>query len=182
VTTLTAKPRSANFGRPVTLTATVKNHGHARGTPAGNVTFQEGTTILGTVALHRGKASLRISRLPVGQDPIQVAYGGTGNFTPSTSAVLIETIRAGRSKNKAVGSQNLPRSEQAVPLTATSDHARAGTTIAPGIGTIPDGSTVLGTVPISDDTETSAGDLLGHANLVEAPRRAGHPRKATGLG
>jgi hypothetical protein len=154
------------------MTATVKNLSHIRGTPAGDVTFQEGTTILGTVAIRRGKANLRISGLPVGQDPIQVAYGGAGQFTPSTSAVLIETIRAGRSKYKAVGSRNLARSEQAVRLTATSDHARAGTTMAPEIGTIPESSTVLGPVPISDDTEISGGDLSGHANLVEAPRRS----------
>jgi Bacterial Ig-like domain (group 3) len=97
-TVLTAQPRSANLGRPVTLTATVKDLGHSRDIPTGDVTFLEGSTILDTVALRHGKASFKTSSLPVGRDPIQVDYGGAGDFTRSISALVAVTIRAPHSK------------------------------------------------------------------------------------
>jgi hypothetical protein len=160
------------------LTASVKNLSNISGTPTGSVTFLDGTTILGTVTLRRSKAKLRAANLPVGQDPIQAVYQGNPGFAPSTSATVIETIRAGRAKTKVVISQGLPRSEQAALLTAMPGQAGAGATIAPGIGTIPASSTVLGMVPLTDDLQTSASDLSEHAHLVEDRRRDGHPRKA----
>jgi uncharacterized membrane protein len=102
-TVVTAKPRSSRFGRPITLTASVKDLSHAGGVPTGSVTFLDGTTILGPpVSLRRGKASLKTSGLPVGRDPIQVDYGGAQDFTPSDSPTLILTIRVPRSRTKAI--------------------------------------------------------------------------------
>src|SRR5262249_11248374 len=126
-------------------------------TPTGDVTFLDGTTIMGTVALRRGKAQLWTSNLPVGRDPIQVDYGGGPGFAPST-ATVIETINPGRSRTSAIVSGALRRGGQAVPLTAPPDQGRAGAIIAPGIGTIQDDTTIFGAVPLSDDMETSARD------------------------
>jgi hypothetical protein len=102
VTMVTVKPRTTSARRPVTLNAIVNVVGPLKGTASGSVTFLAGTSVLGTVTLRGGKARLRTSSLPVGSDVIQVIYSGDGNFGPSASAFWVETVRAGRSKLKAV--------------------------------------------------------------------------------
>jgi hypothetical protein len=114
-TFLTGNPRSAKSGRPVTLTVTVKNRTRAGGTPTGEVTFLDGTTIMGTVALRGGKAQLRTSNLPVGRDAVQVDYGGGPGFAPST-ATVIETIKPGRSRTRAIVPGDHRRTGEAVHL------------------------------------------------------------------
>jgi hypothetical protein len=111
-TVLTARPRPATLGRPVTLTATVKNLTHAGGTPGGSITFLDGTTSLGTIALRHGQAILKTSSLPLGPDTIQADYTPSQGFAPST-ATLIEIVRARRSKHKAVTAAEL--ASRAVP-------------------------------------------------------------------
>jgi prepilin-type processing-associated H-X9-DG protein len=69
-----AIPRSTTSGRPITLTATVKTTGHGGGIPTGNVTFLDGTTILDTASLRHGKASFRVSTLPVGRSAIRAEF------------------------------------------------------------------------------------------------------------
>jgi hypothetical protein len=49
---------AAGFGQSVTLTATVKNMSAVIGVPDGNVTFLDGTTVLGTGKLRGGKANV----------------------------------------------------------------------------------------------------------------------------
>jgi hypothetical protein len=100
-TTLRAQPRPANLGRPVTLTATVKVLRRRGPTPTGSITFLDDTIRLGTVALRRGKASLKTSSLPLGPNPIQAEYTPSQGFTPS-AATIVEEIRARRSRSKAM--------------------------------------------------------------------------------
>ena len=99
-TTLKARPRPANFGRTITLTATVKDLKHRGPTPIGSVTFLDGTAILGTVALRHGKASLKISSLPVGADTIKANYTPIPGFAAGTAS-LVENVRAHSSRSKA---------------------------------------------------------------------------------
>ncbi len=99
-TVLTAQPRPANLGRPVTLTATVKDLKRGGPTPSGFVTFMDGTAGLGTVALRRGVVRLKTSSLPLGPDSIRAEYAPSAGFAPST-AVIVEDVRAHRSRSKA---------------------------------------------------------------------------------
>lgn len=107
-----ANPRSAAFGQPIILTATVKNESAVRAVPDGNVTFLDGTNVLGIGNLRGGKASITIRNLPVGQNSIEVAYDGS-EFAPSTSSVLIESVHASDPSTrptrhiKAVGSDTI---------------------------------------------------------------------------
>ena len=73
-------------------------NGRSRGTLTGTVTFIDGTTVLGTVAVRGGKARFTTTALPIGRDAIQAVYNGSKELTPSRSAVRIEMIKAGRSK------------------------------------------------------------------------------------
>lgn len=94
-TTLTSSTNPALAGQPVTFTATVSPVPPATGTPTGNVTFLDGSTSLGTVALGTGgTASLIVSNLTPGNHSISASYGGSTSFAGSTSGPLIEVIHS----------------------------------------------------------------------------------------
>ena len=150
-TVLTAQPRPANLGRPVTLTATVKDLKRRGPTPSGSVTFLDGTVSLGTVALRRGKASLKTSSLPLGPNTIQADYTPSQGFAPSTAAI-VENVRAHRSRSKAAPSAETGR--RAVPSTSMAIRVGGVAAIPARTVTIAGEPTVLG--PIGPDQGTAA--------------------------
>ncbi len=84
-TTLTSSANPAVYGQPVTFTATVSS---LYSTPTGTVTFEDGNTVLGTVALSNGVAVFSTSTLPAGSNNITAVYSGdaydagsSGTFT-----------------------------------------------------------------------------------------------------
>ncbi len=142
-TFLTAKPRPANLGRPVTLTATVKDLRHRGPTPIGYVTFLDGTLNLGTVALRHGKASLRTSNLHLGPNPIQADYTPSHGFAPSAAAI-IENVRAHRSRSKTTPDAETGR--RPVPSTYMAVRFGGVAAIPVGAVSIVGGPTVLGLI------------------------------------
>ena len=64
------------------------------GTPTGNVTFDDGSTVLGTFTLTNGTASFTTSSLAVGTHSIKAVYAGDANFKTSTSAVLKQVVNS----------------------------------------------------------------------------------------
>ena len=150
-TVLTAKPRPANLGRPVTLTATVKNLNHGGGTPIGSITFLDGTVNLSTVPLRHGKASLKISSLQLGPNTIQAEYTPSQGFAPG-SAAINETVRARRSRGKPA---SFPESAPGRTVPSTAVAIRDGGAAMPsGAITIIGSPTVLG--PLGLDQGSAA--------------------------
>lgn len=90
--TLTSSVNPASFGQSVVLTATARPQS-GNGTPTGTMSFLDGTTVLGSVALSNGQGSLTTSSLAVGIHSLTAAYSGDGSFAASTSAVLNQTIQ-----------------------------------------------------------------------------------------
>ncbi len=87
--TLASNIASAFAGQAITFTATVKPTGI--GTPTGNVSFYDGTTLIGSSALTAGFASIA----PVligGAHTITAVYAGDTNFTGNTSAVISQLV------------------------------------------------------------------------------------------
>jgi hypothetical protein len=88
-TSLTARPGSPNpstVGQAVTFVATVTANSPSVVTVTGSVRFySDGTTVLGTVTLSSGSASLTTSALPAGSHTIAAIYLGNGGFITSTS-------------------------------------------------------------------------------------------------
>ncbi len=125
---LTAKPRSTTLGRPITLTATVKNLSHKHGTPAGSMTFIDGSTVLGTRSLRHGRASLSSASLQAGANTIEVEYRPSNGFA-SGSASIVETVRTGRSKKGKSAASTEPAAQRANPPQAIRV-AQATTTFA----------------------------------------------------
>jgi hypothetical protein len=95
-TTLTSSSNPAFSGASVTFTATVTTTGG--NAPTGTVTFNDGTTALGTGTLSTVSgaqvATFATSTLTVGTHSITAVYGGDSKNAGSTSSVLSQVIAA----------------------------------------------------------------------------------------
>ena len=95
-TTLTSATNPALVGTNVTFTASVTNTiAPSLAPPAGNVTFYDGTIILGVAAMNGdGIAAYTTHALPVGRHTITASYAGTSNTLPSVSPAVQQAIVA----------------------------------------------------------------------------------------
>jgi hypothetical protein len=116
-TTLASSLNPSLFAQPVTFTATVTPS--VSGVPTGSVQFYNGATLLGTVALVSGKATLTSSTLPVAADAIKAVYLGGGIYASSTSPILTQTVKKGNTATTLVSSLNPSTIGQSVTFTAT---------------------------------------------------------------
>ena len=86
---ITSSPNPSTQGQAVTFTAKISS---PTVIPKGPVTFTAGKTVLGTVQLSGGKATLTISLLPVGSTKVTVTYYGDSNIAKSSASVA-QTVR-----------------------------------------------------------------------------------------
>jgi hypothetical protein len=86
--TIAAAPNPSVPGQAVTFSAKVTS---PTVIPGGPVTFTAGTTVLATVQLAAGKATLVTASLPIGSSKVTVTYLGSSNISKS-SAVVVQTI------------------------------------------------------------------------------------------
>jgi hypothetical protein len=130
----------STVGQSVTFTATVSS---ASGIPTGNVTFYDGTTVLGMGSLNTaGQAAFPTSSLSEGTHSITAVYGGDSNFATSTSTALTQTVNPASATNTTVASSLNPSTVgQSVTFTATVTSS-AGT--PSGTAKFLDGTTTLG--------------------------------------
>jgi Bacterial Ig-like domain (group 3) len=138
-TTIASSPNPSSFGQPVTFTATVTGSG---GTPTGTVTFKDGTTALGTMALSGNQAILVVSTLSGGSHSMTAVYNGDGSYGSSTSAPLTQIVNQNTSNVTLASSVNPSAVGQSVTFAATVTGSGG---IATGTVTFKDGATTLGT-------------------------------------
>jgi hypothetical protein len=150
-TTLTSSANPSAFGQAVTFTATVSAVAPGVGMPTGSVTFKDGATTLGTVALVGGHAGFSTSALSVANHVIVAIYGGSGSFNAS-AAGLHQIVF---SKVTLTGSPTPSLFGQAVTLTASISPVPVG-----GMVTFKDGATVLGSAAVSGGTATLHTSML----------------------
>ncbi len=87
-TRLATSRNPAMVGTTVTLTGTAISAGEATGT----MTFFDGATSLGTVAMVGRVGTLSTSSLALGEHSVTARYDGSASFTQSTSAPLLQRI------------------------------------------------------------------------------------------
>ncbi len=102
ISTVKSKPNPSVYGHKVTFTAIITPVVNESGKPTGTVTFFDGTTVLKTVHLTRGKAKYTTSAfaLGVGSNSITVRYNGSSSLAASTSAVLAQTVTKSRPRRR----------------------------------------------------------------------------------
>jgi hypothetical protein len=130
-------------GTSVTFIAVVSATAPGAGAPTGNVTFNDGATVLGTIALSGGFATLSTSTLANGTHSITATYAGDGSFSPSTSAPLNETVSPTAVTAALTVSPTATTYGQNATFTATMTAAVGGTPT--GMVTFHEGTTTLGT-------------------------------------
>jgi hypothetical protein len=92
--TVTSKTNPSIYKHKVTFAATVIPVVKGSAKPTGTVKFFDGTTVLHTVHLRKGKASFTTSALALGlgTNSITVSYSGSSRLAASTSMVLVQTV------------------------------------------------------------------------------------------
>jgi hypothetical protein len=150
-TLLVSSSNLSMYGQSVTFTATVKPTATTVATPTGTVIFKDGATTLGTVTLtSSGAATLSVSNLAVSAHSITAVYGGSVDFTASTSPAVRHTVSKAKTSTTLTSTPNPSKSGQAVTFTATIKGAFGGN--PSGVVTFKDGTTTIGTGAVSATT------------------------------
>lgn len=123
-------------------------------TATGTVQFLDGSTVLGTATLANGTASFTTTSLAQGTHQLTAVYSGDANDTASTSAVLSESIKLTVGFGLTI-TPNPAVVGQTVTMTVS-----MSTQAATGTVSFSDGSTLLGTVPLSAGTAVFSNSSL----------------------
>jgi sugar lactone lactonase YvrE len=145
VETLNSSANPANAGQTVVFTATtvMAAGSTADGAITGTVTFTDGTTTLGVVAVSpNGTAVLSTSTLSVGTHNIVATYNGNTNYATASSAPLAETIQI--TGTTTVGSALTPSTLAGQPATE-SVTVSSSSGIPTGTVSFYDGATLINT-------------------------------------
>ncbi len=171
-TTLASSANPSTFGQAVTFTATVATTATGTIVPGGTVTFLDGTTTLGAVALSMGRATFVTSTLAIGAHMITARYDGDTNFTTSTSSALTQTVNKAGTTTTLTSSLNPSTVNQMVTFTATV--TGMGTTQNPtGMVTFLEGTTTLGTGTLSMGRATFTTSTLPAGTHIVTARYEG---------
>lgn len=151
-TTLAVSPSTSASGQAVALTATVASQSGS-GNPTGAVTFFDGTTELGSVALSgAGTAELDVTDLAVGTHSITASYGGDDVYDASASAPSGQTVAKGATAVAVVAGNGSTVSGEPVSFTVNVS------AVAPAAGE-PAGSArlIVDGTPVGDPVELTGG-------------------------
>ena len=158
-TVLATSVSPAVYGQSITLTATVSNSTNTPNKqhlsnvgingPSGTVHFFNGQTLLGSVSLNAGTATITTSVLTPTTYTLRAVYDGDSTFEPSTSNNLSQVVNKGVS-NVAFTSAFSPTAfKQFVTLTAAVSVEVRGALAPTGTVTFREGANVLATEPIN---------------------------------
>jgi sugar lactone lactonase YvrE len=157
------------YGQTVQLSASV-----APAPLAGAIRFLDGTTVLGTVAMQNGAATLSVASFSVGVHPITAVYGGDGaGFLGSTSAVLTESVGKAAATVTPASSANPSVAGQPVTLSATVSPAGATGTVqfldgatSVGVATVGNGTASLTTSALTAGSHSITAVYSGDGNYA----------------
>src|SRR5262249_9725360 len=90
--TLSSSPNPSKLGQSVTFSSTVAATLAGQPPVTGTITFMSDLSILGTMPLVNGAASLSTSSLTLGSHNITALYNGDRNYNPHSSPGLIQVI------------------------------------------------------------------------------------------
>jgi hypothetical protein len=153
-TAVSFSPSSPSIGTSVTLTATITPATTGANAPTGSVNFLDGTIVLGSGTVANNVATFSTSTLPSGSNSITAEYTGDTNYATSTSPATTVSVSAISTTTTVSYSPALPVFGQQVTLTATITPGSAFSPLPTGTVDFFNGSTLLGTGTVSNDTAT----------------------------
>ena len=123
----------------------------AVGTPTGSVTFEDGSTVLGTdlAVMLRALPRSRTTALAVGPHSLVAVYNGSGSYASSQSSNLALTVEPGGDHDKSDELNPDAGGGPVRDLRRDRGGGRTGGGVPTGMVVFDDGSTVIGTAPVS---------------------------------
>lgn len=149
--TLSSNVNTVAYGQSFTLSATAQSQTNA--TPTGTVSFLDTFNFasLGSASLSNGVAQLTLSNLAPGPHGIIASYNGSAGFAGSTSPTYTENITQASTTTTATTSASPVNLGQTPTFTAAVQPS-SGTTATGSVTFFADGSTQLGTAPITNNS------------------------------
>jgi hypothetical protein len=154
----------SGLDQPVTFSAAITpQYG---GQASGTVTFQDGSTTLGSAALNGNAASLTTSGLAIGTNFTTAVYSGDSNFNGSTSNILTQVVTKATTTTTLLSSMNPSVFGKSVSFTATVSSSAGAPT---GKVQFLNGTTILATVTLTAGSAKYATSKLRQgANSITA--------------
>ncbi len=179
-TSVQASSTQLVYAQNVTFTAAVAPQS-GTSVPTGSITFLDGQTQLGVVALNAGAASFSSANLAVGTHTIAAAYSGDANYAASTSAVLTVTVAAAPAAD-----YSLTTSSSALTV-AQGSSGNLTVTVTPkngfkqAVGFTCSGLPAGGSCTFSPQTLTPAAAAVSATLTVQLPAAAGTAAPPSGV-
>ena len=170
VTTIVSNsPNPSLNGETVTFIALVTSpEGNQLPGLAGTVQFYDGATPIGSAVITNGTAALDYNTLSIGPHTITAKYLTDGNYCGSTSTAVTQVVNG--ADTSIVITTNTPNpSDVGQPVTFTATVTPApGSTSVEGTISFYDGTTLIGTVPVSGNEGTifTSNLALGSHNIT----------------
>ena len=160
--TLASSPNPAQYGQPLSLTASIVPTVPGSATPGGSVSLSVGAIQLqGT--LTNGSYSTPLTNLAVGSYPVSGSYSGDGNYRPTAfPALTLSIVKAGTTTSISPPAPPLIFGT-ALNFTVTVSPEFSG--VPTGTVSLFDGVNLLGTLPLS---------TAGSANFVASSLSEGN--------
>jgi hypothetical protein len=174
------------FGQPVTFGATALPVAPGGGTPAGNVTFTIDGAAQPPVPTSGGNAKFMTSSLGVLGSPhsVSASFADTdGNYNNSSANLSGgQTVNPADTQIAVTSSQNPSNPGDSVTFTATASAASPGSGNPTGNVTFMDGSTPIGTAPLSGGAASLATSSLAAGDHTIIATNSGDSNFNSGVG
>lgn len=165
-TSLTASPNPSVFGQPVTLRAEVNPVAPATGAPTGTIRFVVDGATYDFVDMVGGVAELSVPGLAVGAHTFRAVYLSDDlNFFTSTSPIVDQQVNKASTSTSLTSSAHPSVFGQPVTFTATVSVNAPGAGAPAGTIVFKDGSTVIGTEPVSAGTGEQASITVSNLSV-----------------
>jgi hypothetical protein len=153
-TTVTSNLNPSSYGQNVSFAATVKP---AFGTlPAGQISFFDGTTLLGTINTVTGPLQITLPNLTAGSHPITAQYLGSANFAASTSAPVTQTVNQAASLIVVSSNANPSSFGKSITFNASISTTGNFTSACSGTVTFLDNGVSIGSVILPGNTNSAS--------------------------
>jgi hypothetical protein len=170
----TPSPQQTTYGQSLTLTATVAASVGNGAAPTGTVTFENGSTVIGTAQpLSSGQASVSTASLAAGTDSLAAVYSGDSNYQAHT-VYLSQTVTPATSITSLTSQPDPAPPNSTVTFTAsvTSPQSTGTVTFYNGSTSIGGGSlnasgqAMLSTSSLAMGTSNITAVFAGNSNVT----------------
>jgi hypothetical protein len=167
-TSISSNPNPSVHGQPVVVHAEVTPNAPATGHPTGAIEFLVDGANAGFVVMTNGAADLTLPGLSTDSHTLQAVYfSNDPNFFTSTSEEITQVVNKASTKTTLTSSSPTAVFGQPVTFTAVVSVLAPGAGSPSGTIVFKDGSTVIGTQPVSSSTGEQASITVSNLSVAQ---------------